>query len=109
MISRFPPVRLLVVLAFAFHFASDAIAAGQTFPVRPVRAIVTTSAGGGVAITMRTVGQKLPETWGQPVVVDNRTGASGVIGLDLAAKSPPDGYTLVVITAGHTGHAAIRR
>jgi tripartite-type tricarboxylate transporter receptor subunit TctC len=109
MISHFPLCLLLFVLAFVSHVASDAIAAAQTFPVRPVRAIVTTSAGGGVDITMRTVGQKLTETWGQPVVVDNRTGASGVIGLDLAARSPPDGHTLVVITAGHTGHAAIRR
>jgi hypothetical protein len=55
---------------------------------------------------MRTVGQKLTETWGRAVVVDNRTGASGIIGLDLAAKAPPDGHTLVVITAGHTGHPA---
>src|SRR5258706_1357148 len=109
MIILSPPYLLLVVLTFVSPVAQDSFAAAQTFPVRPVRAIVTTSAGGGVDITMRTVGQKLTETWGQPVVVDNRTGASGVIGLDLAAKSPPDGHTLVVITAGHTGHAAIRR
>jgi len=109
MISRWPPYLLFVVLAFVSQVARDGIAAAQTFPVRPVRAIVTTSAGGGVDITMRTVGQKLTESWGQPVVVDNRTGASGVIGLDLAARSPPDGHTLIVITAGHTGHAALRR
>ncbi len=57
---------------------------------------------------MRTLGQKLTESWGQAVVVDNRTGASGVIGLEIAAKSPPDGHTLVVITAGHTGHVVTR-
>ena len=79
MISRFPPYLLLVVLAFVSPVAQDSFAAAQTFPVRPVRAIVTTSAGGGVDITMRTVCQKLTETWGQPVVVDNRTGASGIM------------------------------
>ena len=106
--SRLPPCLMLVILGLIAQAACHGTAGAQTFPVRPVRVIVTTSPGGGVDITMRTVGQKLTESWGQAVVVDNRTGASGVIGLDLAAKAPPDGHTLVVITAGHTGHAAIR-
>jgi tripartite-type tricarboxylate transporter receptor subunit TctC len=95
-----------VVLTLFSHVSCYAAADSQTFPVRPVRVIVTTSPGGGVDITMRTVGQKLTESWGRAVVVDNRTGASGIIGLDLAAKAPPDGHTLVVVTAGHTGHPA---
>ena len=78
------------------------------FPARSVRVIVTTSPGGGVDITTRTLGQKLTESWEQAVVVDKRTGASGVIGLELAARAPPDGHTLVVITAGHTGHVVTR-
>jgi tripartite-type tricarboxylate transporter receptor subunit TctC len=98
--------RLLLLLVLVAHAPCHAAAAAQTFPARSVRVIVTTSPGGGVDITMRTVGQKLTELWGRAVVVDNRTGASGIIGLDLAAKAPPDGHTLVVVTAGHTGHAA---
>ncbi len=100
--------RMVFCAALVVHGVSDAAAAGQIFPARAVRVIVTTSPGGGADITMRTVGQKLTEMWGQPIVVDNRTGGSGVIGLEIAAKSPPDGHTLVLITAGHTGHAVIR-
>lgn len=105
MIRTFLPRLLLPALAAgAPCHAADAPA----FPARSVRIIVTTSPGGGVDITMRTLGQKLTESWGRAVVVDNRTGASGVIGLDLAAKAPPDGHTLIAVTAGHTGHAATR-
>jgi tripartite-type tricarboxylate transporter receptor subunit TctC len=99
-LSRFFTLALVTFFALA--------AGAQTFPSRPVRIIVTTAAGGGADITMRTIGQKLTEAWGRAVVVDNRIGASGVIGLEIAAKSPPDGHTLILITAGHTGHAAIR-
>src|SRR4029453_8270077 len=95
-----------VALTLFSHVSCHAAAEAQPFPVRPLRVIVTTSPGGGVDITMRTVGQKLTESWGRAVVVDNRTGASGIIGLDLAAKAPPDGHPLVVITARPTGHTA---
>ncbi len=57
--------------------------------------------GGGTDIVSRTVAQKLSETWGQPVIVDNRGGANGIIGTDLGAKSKPDGYTLIVVIATH--------
>jgi len=71
----------------------------QAYPSRPIRIIVPFSAGGsGDAIT-RFVGQKLTDAWGQPSVIDNRAGASGAIGLLMAAKSAPDGYTLVHGTA----------
>jgi len=68
----------------------------QTYPARPVRIIVGYTAGGATDVTARIVAQKLGETWGQQVVVDNRPGASGTIGAELAAKAPPDGYTLLV-------------
>ena len=72
-----------------------ATAAGaQNYPTKPVRVIVPFSAGGATDIVTRIVGQKLTEAWGQTIVVDNRGGASGNIGGDLAAKSNPDGYTL---------------
>jgi tripartite-type tricarboxylate transporter receptor subunit TctC len=71
----------------------------STYPDRPVRLIVTYPAGGPADMAARTLAQKLAEAWGQQVVVDNRAGAGGVIGTELAAKSAPDGYTLLHGTA----------
>jgi tripartite-type tricarboxylate transporter receptor subunit TctC len=70
------------------------VANAQNYPSKPVRVIVPFSAGGATDIVTRIVGQKLGEIWGQQVVVDDRAGAGGNIGGELAAKSPPDGYTL---------------
>ncbi len=67
----------------------------QDYPNRPVRMIVPQAAGSGVDLMARTISQKLSETFSQQVVVDNRAGANGIIGLELAAKSKPDGYTMV--------------
>ena len=68
--------------------------AAADFPNRPVRIIVPQAAGGGVDIMARSVAQKLTETWGQQVIVDNRPGANGIIGIEAVAKAKPDGYTL---------------
>ena len=92
--------RLLPALLLGFTAAIlTTDAAAQTWPTRPVRMIVPYPAGGGTDIIARTVAQKLGEKWGQQVVVDNRSGANGIIGTDLAAKSKPDGYTVVVVIA----------
>src|SRR5262245_30749324 len=64
-----------------------------TFPNRPVRIVLPTTAGSGVDITVRAIALKLSEAWGQPLVVDNRPGANGIIGMEAVAKSNPDGYT----------------
>ena len=69
-------------------------AQAQTYPAKPVRIIVPFPPGGATDIVTRIVAQKLNEIWGQTIVVDNRGGAGGNIGAELAAKSPPDGYTL---------------
>ena len=69
---------------------------GQSFPERPVRFIVPYPPGGSTDILARVVAPRMSETWGHPVVIDNRPGATGNIGCDLAAKAPPDGYTIVV-------------
>lgn len=65
------------------------------FPNRPIRIILPAPAGSGVDITARTIAQKLTEAWGQQVVVDNRPGANGIIGMEAVAKAKPDGYTLL--------------
>jgi len=69
----------------------------QNYPTRPVRLIVASSPGGGSDIIGRMVAQKLSEEYGQQFIVDNRGGASGVIGTDIVAKAAPDGYTLLII------------
>lgn len=73
------------------------------YPSRSIRIIVPFGPGGPSDILARTVGQKLTEAWGQQVVIDNRPGANGVVGSELAARSAPDGYTLVMGTNGTHG------
>ena len=85
--------------------AAPAIA--QSYPSRPIRLIVPYPAGGGTDIVARVVGQKLHESLGQPVVIDNRGGAGGTIGTAAAAKSPPDGYTLVLVPTSHVINPSI--
>ncbi|MCC7487171.1 MAG: tripartite tricarboxylate transporter substrate binding protein [Burkholderiales bacterium] len=76
-------------------------AAAQGYPAKPIRMVVPFTPGGPTDILGRLAGQKLAESWGQPVVIDNRTGASGMIGTDAVAKSPADGYTVLVSASVH--------
>ena len=82
------------LIAAACLLAATTAMAADAYPTRPVRVIVPFSPGGATDIVARLVAQKLNETWGQTIVVDNRAGAGGNIGGDIAAKSNPDGYTL---------------
>jgi tripartite-type tricarboxylate transporter receptor subunit TctC len=91
------------VLVFAVVHAAVLLVAATAFaqtkpdyPVRPIRIIVAQAPASGPDIMARTLGQKLTESWGQQVVVENRAGANGIIGMEAAAKSKPDGYTLVL-------------
>lgn len=77
------------------------------YPTKPVRVIVSTSPSGGTDYTARIFGEKLSELWGQSVVMDNRPGATGQIGLDLVAHATADGHTLLVMNVGHLITAAL--
>ena len=78
----------------------SAAAFAQPYPSKPIRIIVAYPPGGGTDVLARLVGKYLNDSLGQPVVIENRAGANGGIGLDFVAKSPPDGYTLLAIAAG---------
>lgn len=86
-----------VILAFVFFIVSGALHA-QTYPVKPVRMIIPFPPGGSNDVIGRAIAVQLAERLGQGVVIDNRGGAGGVIGMDAAAKSPGDGYTLLLIS-----------
>lgn len=83
-----------------------AVAAG--YPERPVRIVVPVSAGGGVDSLARLIGQHYNAVWGQPFIIDNRTGAGGSIGAEIVARAAPDGYTLMVSSSSYITNAAIR-
>jgi tripartite-type tricarboxylate transporter receptor subunit TctC len=75
----------------------------QQYPSKPIRVIVPFGPGGPSDFLVRTIGQKLTESWGQPLIVDNRAGANGVVGAELTARAVPDGYTLGMATNGTHG------
>ncbi len=95
---------LLCVSTAAVAAQADPVA---SYPTKPVRFIVPFVAGAGTDTTGRVVAAKLSELWGQQVVVDNRAGATGAIGVDLTAKAPPDGYTICLISGSQTVNSAV--
>jgi len=98
--ARKTPALILSGLSIAL-FAGAATA--QTYPAKGIRIIVAYTPAGTTDILARALGQKFSEAWGQPVMVDNRPGANGNISTGVAAKSPPDGHTLLMATAGTHG------
>lgn len=95
-------IRELRIVLAALAAAASFNVAGQGWPSRPVKVIVPYPPGGAVDVATRKVAQKLAAQLGQPFVVENKPGASGTIGAQLVAKSPPDGYTLVANDMSHS-------
>jgi tripartite-type tricarboxylate transporter receptor subunit TctC len=92
--------RMIAAAAVAMVAAGGA-ASAQSFPSKAVHLFVPYAAGGGVDILARTLGDVVSRQWGQPVIVENRPGAGGVVASQALVMSPPDGYTLIVVASGH--------
>jgi len=101
---RFAFLSLVCGVAMLLSEAADA---QDTYPSRPIKLIVPYPAGGGTDIVGRILGQRLHESLGQPIVIDNRGGAGGTLGTAAAAKSAPDGYTLVLVPTSHVINPSI--
>ena len=95
------PLLCCSLLTLPAHAADDA------YPSKPIKIIVPYPPGGASDITARVIGQKLSEAWKQPVLVENRAGASGIIGTDVVAKSQPDGYTLGLVASTHAANQGL--
>jgi len=98
---------IVSVIFVAAALVASVTAVAQPYPARPVRVIVPLAPGGGSDYTARFIGARLSERLGQPVVVDNRPAASGIVGTDLVAKAAPDGYTLLLVFSTHAQSAQL--
>jgi len=99
----------LVTMVAGLLLGLPVLAAAQNFPVKPVRWIVPFPPGGAADISSRVIGQKLAERWGQQVIMDNRPGAGGNLGTEMAARAAPDGYTVVLVPATFTTYPSLAR
>jgi tripartite-type tricarboxylate transporter receptor subunit TctC len=104
---RLRPALALMACLFATTTVPAAPSLAQDYPSRPVKILVPFGAGGPADVTARQIGSILQESFGQPFVVENRTGAGGVIGTVEAAKSPPDGYTLLMMSNTQTANESL--
>ncbi len=94
----------LIAALSPLHAAETAV-----YPNKPIRIVVPFPPGGSTDFFARSIAQKLTEAWGQQVIVDNRTGANGIVGTDIVAKSAPDGYNLLMCAIGHAANASLYR
>jgi tripartite-type tricarboxylate transporter receptor subunit TctC len=105
-----PPVRCIAA-ALAALLLAPAIAVAQSpaarYPDKPIKIIVPFAPGGSTDVFARVIGQKMTESWGQPVIVETKPGASTMIGTGAAAKADPDGYTLIIVVSNHVTNPAL--
>jgi tripartite-type tricarboxylate transporter receptor subunit TctC len=101
--------RAFMVMATLSACLGGGPAAAQNFPLKPVRIIVPFAPGGPNDILARVIAQKMTESWGQQVFVENRAGGGTVIGTEIVAKSPPDGYNLLMVSTSHTTNPTLVR
>ena len=99
--------RLILSFIFAFSLNLCAFAQVDTYPNKPIRLVVPFPPGGTIEAMSRVIGEEMTKNWGQPILVDPKPGASGNIGVQLVANSPPDGYTLIFGTQGTHGTNSI--
>lgn len=100
-------IRILAIIWIAVLAVSNAIAAD--YPERPIRLVVASAVGGGLDFVARIVAPRVGAKLGQPVVVDNRGGAAGLVGTELVAKAPPDGYTLLLVFANFATYPSLQK
>src|SRR2546423_7801076 len=93
--------QFLTIAVAALLTLCGAAAVAQPYPSRPVKIVVPATPGGAIDLIARTLGEKLTGSLGQPVVVENKPGAANNLGTDFVAKSPPDGYTLLIVASSH--------
>ena len=101
--------RRRVSVALLSLAAAPTLARAETYPSHPIRIVVPAGPGGITDIVARIVGQRLSERLGQPVIVDNKSGASGIIGTEVVARSAPDGYTLLMVYPSHPVNPALKQ
>lgn len=109
MMDKNRTMRCSVMALVATGVLAAAGASAQTYPAKNVQVVVPYTPGGSIDVVTRAVARKLTELWGRNVVVDNRAGASGMIGAELVSKADPDGYTLLGTTSSYTGTVAVRK
>ena len=93
-------LRSVIPLCGAIVAGVPGAVSAQAYPAKPVRLIVPFAAGGGSDVVARMIGAELSKAWGQPIVVENRAGAGGIIGAEHVQRSPPDGYTMLLVELG---------
>src|SRR4051812_7578238 len=102
-------MRLAAALATCAYVAAPlhAQSAARAYPAKPIRYVIGGTVGGGADTLARSIGQKLAEQWGQQVIVDNRPGGGGIVASEIVAKSPPDGYTLLMAFTSHVTNTSL--